>query len=106
MQAVGNATDLFAGRPSHRSSNRNPARQLRRPAGMDQSRASSRLRHALGGDLPLPAERADIYSFRQLSRAEHSAPARLKGRGDVPPGPAAAIRAQIVVERAKASCSR
>ena len=109
MQAVGNSTELIAGHPSRRLRHRNHARQLRRPAGRDQSRASSGPRHALAGYPFLPADRADGadgYSSRQLSRTEDSAPARLRGRGDVPPGPAAASGAQIMVERAKASGSQ
>jgi hypothetical protein len=95
MQAVGNSTELIAGHTSRRLRHQNPARQLHRPAGRDQSRASSGPRYALGSHPSLPADRADgadVSSSRQLSRTEDSAPARLRGRGDVPPGPAAHTR--------------
>ena len=109
MQAVGNSTELIAGHPSRRLRHRNPARQLCRPAGTDQSRASTGARHALGAHPSPKGDRADGArgsSSWQLSRTEDSAPAMLRGRGDVPPGLAAASRAQILVERAKASGSQ
>ena len=65
MQAIDNSTDVIAGHSSRRPCH---------PAGTDQSGAWSGPRHASGG---------------RLSRTEDSAPARLRGRGDLPPGPAA-----------------
>src|SRR5437660_11284788 len=105
MRAI-DSTDLIAGHPSHRSSNRNPARQRRRPAGRDQSRASGGPRHALGGSPPLSADRADGSSFQQLSGTGDSAPARLRGRGDVLPAPAAASGGQIGGGRTKPTGTR
>ena len=95
MQAIGNSTELTAGHPSRRLCHRNRARQLRRPVGRDQSRASSGPSHALGGHPSLQADRAygaAGSSSWQLSRTDDTAPARLRGRGDVPPGPAAHTR--------------
>ncbi len=63
MQAIDNSTDVIAGHSSRRPRHR---------GGTDQSRAWGGPRHAFGG---------------RLSRTDDSAPARLRGRGDVPPWP-------------------
>ena len=102
MQVIDNSTDIIAGHFSRRLCNRSAGRPRGRRAGRDQSKPSSGRRHACDGETPPPAYRADGArepSSGQLSRTLDSAPARLRGRGDVPPGPAA--HARTVVERAR-----
>ena len=102
MQVIDNSTDVIAGHFFRRLCSRSAGRLRGRQASRNQCRASSGRRWAFDGETSSPAHRADgtgAPSSRQLSRTLDSAPARLRGRGDVPPGPAA--HARTVVQRAR-----
>jgi len=102
MQVIDNSTDVIAGHFSRRLCSRSAGRLRGRQASRNLCRASSGRRRAFDGDTSSPAQRVDgtgAPSSRQLSRTLDSAPAKLRGRGDVPPGPAA--HARTVVQRAR-----